>query len=368
MKRWAAFLALSAMMAVAVVPACSDSDSGVSADELQPIVDEWAERHAVSDMAVSVRSPSGAFTSVGYSTGDETPDDSSLWMIGSITKTLTAATVLLLVEDGTLELDVPIERWLPDFRRADEITLRMLLSHTAGIANDIGPVPDEFVPAALDMFREPTTVAENLEVAENSVGDVDLPAQFSYSNPGYVVVGAVIEAATGEALADLQRARIVEPLGLENTYLAWSEPVAEPMVPGELGLPDGMRVPLGSEFVPAQATWTWAAGGVVSSAGDTAAFFGALFDDLLGPESVEAMKTGLGIVATRWPDDKDGWFHRGGAFGYLAAAGVSEDGWSVAVLSNRFDVANMLSYQEEGIDPDPVELIGELMAHVTAEG
>ncbi len=184
--------------AIIVIAACGDGDdtepaspttvvesaTTVADEELPPIIDEWAERHAVSDLAVSVRSPSGSLTSVSFSTRDEAPSDSSLWMIGSVTKTMMAATVLLLVEDGTLDLDEPIERWLPEFPRADEITLRMLLSHTAGMAAWGGPVPDSFEPAELEMFLEPIPVGDNLATAVRSVGDEDLPAAYAYSNPG----------------------------------------------------------------------------------------------------------------------------------------------------------------------------------------
>ena len=174
MRRTTAIVALSAAL---LVSACSDSGSSISSEELQPIIDDWAERHAVSDVAVSVRSPSGSFTSAGFSTGVEVPDDSSLFPVGSIGKTITAATVLLLVEDGILDLDEPIEAWLPDFPRADEITLRMLLSHTAGMACLDHPIPDRFDdPTALNIFLERFSVAELLETARNLVGDAELPA------------------------------------------------------------------------------------------------------------------------------------------------------------------------------------------------
>jgi CubicO group peptidase (beta-lactamase class C family) len=354
-----AIAATWAIAAALVVSACSDSGSSVTTEELQPIVDEWAERHTVSDLAVSVRSPSGSFTSVGYSTGDEVPNSSSLWMTGSITKTITAATVLLLVEDGTLDLDEPIVRWLPEFPRAGEITLRMLLSHTAGIAAFSPAVPDEFTFAELAVFLEPVTVADNLAIAKDSIGDMSLPAAYQYSNPGYWVVGAVIEAATGEPVADVIRAQIFEPLGMDGTYAAWSEPVEGDVVPGELELPDGMRVPVESEFVPSMASRGWVAGGGVSCARDMAAFFGALFDDLLAPESVEIMKTGLGIVPISFAGGQDGWHHGGEVLGYVSMAGVNADGWAVAVYTNRDKVV--------GAGPDPTELLSEVMAYIGTE-
>lgn len=367
MRRLIAIVATLAIAAALVVSACSDSGSSISSDELQPIIDDWAERHTVSDLAVSVRSPSGSFTSAGFSAANEVPDDSSLFPVGSIGKTITAATVLLLAEDDILDLDEPIETWLPDFPRADEITLRMLLSHTAGMAFLDHPIPDSFDdPTALNIYLERFSVAELMKTARNSVGDAELPAGHLYSNPGYWVVGAVIEAATGEPVDDVLRNRVLEPLGMEDTYLAYSEPVDGPVVPGELELPNGMRFPVGSEFIPGLATWAWASGGAVSSAGDMATLFGAVFDDLLTPESVEAMKTGFGLDTAIWPDGKDGWYKLGGLLGYTSSAGVNEDGWSVAVLTNRFNVEAILTWMEGGW-ADPTELVGEVLAHVTAE-
>jgi CubicO group peptidase (beta-lactamase class C family) len=319
----------------------------------------------MSDLAVSVISPSGSVTSLGYSAEGETPDESSLFVIGSLGKPIVAATTLLLVEDGLLDLDEPIERWLPEFPRADEITLRQLLSHTAGMANPIhAGARDQATFAA---YGEPIPVADLLAEAANSVGDGDLPAAHSYSNPGYFVVGAVIEAATGEPVADVLRARIFGPLGMAASYSAWSEPVDEPLVPGEVTFPDGTVIPLGSEVLPGMVTGSWVAGGMVSSARDVALFFSALFDDLLASASLEALKTphsssyGLGVRITTWPGGTTGWWHDGAIDGYGSAAGVTDEGWTVAVLSNHFDVA------AGGPDPNLIDLVGELVAQVAPE-
>ena len=175
----------------------------------------------------------------------------------------------------------------------------------------------------------------------------------------------MIEAAAGEPVGDVLRDRIVEPLGMEDTYFAWSEPVEEPVVPGELELPNGMRVPVGSEFIPSLATWGWTAGGAVSSARDQAIFFGALFDGLLAPESVDAMKTGLGVVTTSWPDGKEGWYHDGLVLGWVCAAGVNEAGWAVAVLTNRVVAEDLV--EGRSTSTDPTELVDELLGHLAAE-
>ena len=351
--------------------ACSSSNASEAVDPaaLQPIVDAWAEANDMSVLAVSVRSPSGSVTSVGYSAEGDTPDDRSLFITGSLGKTMMAATTLLLVEDGVLDLDEPIERWLPEFPRANEITLRQLLSHTAGLTDrrpesDLDPGPE-----SLERYEEGRTPAELLAEAANVVSEASLPAQHSYSTASFWAAGAVIESATGESLADVMQVRVFEPLGMDDSHLDWPGAIDQALVEGELTLPSGEVIPLGTEIIPDIMSAGWGPGGVLSSARDVAVFYGALFDDLLAPESVEAMTSttpesesyGLGIGTRRWAADTAGWGHGGATLGYSSEAGVTDDGWTVAVLTNHFDLAS------GGQMPDPNGLVGEVLRHVGGE-
>ncbi len=311
---------------------------------LQQVLDAWAERLEVSALAASVISPEGAITSVGASFEGEAPADSAQFLIGSIGKTMLAATTLLLVEDGVLDLDEPIERWLPEFPRADELTLRLLLWHRAGLAVRDLATGVEPGPAALARFEEIMTPAELLAIAASEVGDLPLPAPFAYSNPGYVVVGGVIEAATGQPLAEVMQTRIFDPLAMADTSLAWPDEV-DRLLPGEMALSKELVVRLSLEAARGAVSQTWASGGQVSTTRDVATFFGSIFDGLLSAAWVEAMTdalggVGLGIEAQRWPERGTGWGHAGGGVtGHTCAAGVTDDGWSATVCMNRFDVA-----------------------------
>lgn len=337
-------------------------------EDLQPIVDSWAERNDVNVLAVSVISPPGAVTSMGYSSDGDTPSETSLFIIASLSKPMMAATTLLLVEEGVLGLDEPIESWLPQFPRADEITLRQLLADTAGLQD--APLSSSPIgPAALAEYERTRTKAELLVEAADVVSDESLPAPYRYSNAGFWVVGAVIESAVGQSLAEVMRAKIFEPLGMTDTYVAWPDAVDNQLVEGELVLPNGQTIPLGTEIIPAIMSGGWGAGGVLSSTRDVATFYHAVFDSLLAPASIEAMQTttpgsgdyGLGIDTEQFTAEAEGWGTAGAIIGYTAAAGITDDGWSVAVLTNHLDVAS------GGREPSPMDLVAELLLHINTE-
>ncbi|MDH3683230.1 MAG: beta-lactamase family protein [Acidimicrobiia bacterium] len=323
----------------------------------------------MSALAVSVISPTGSVTSVEHSAEGETPTDRTLFLTGSLGKTMMAATTLLLAEEGVLDLDEPIERWLPEFPRADEISLRQLLSHTAGLqeqreGTDISPGPE-----ALAALQETKTQTELLAEAASAVGDGSLPASHRYSNAGYWVVATIIESATGESLNDVLRGHVFEPLGMADTYAEWSATIDQDIVGGELTLPDGEKWPLGTEHLPAVMSRQSGAGDFLSSSRDVATFYRAMLRDLMAPASVEAMTTipagsdyGLGISMREWQGGITGWGHDGLTDGYSVAAGLA-DGWTVAVLTNQVDLADA-----NGSHKQARARIGEVLAHINANG
>jgi CubicO group peptidase (beta-lactamase class C family) len=131
-------------------------------------------------------------------TADSLPDpvtEATLFDLASLTKPFLAATLLRLVEEGILQLDEPVATWLSTFRAPgrDRVTLRRLLTHTSGL------------PAILPTGHDPLTTP--LVRAEG----------FEYSCVGFIVAGLLAEHATGAALADLMRDRILGPLGLSET-------------------------------------------------------------------------------------------------------------------------------------------------------
>jgi CubicO group peptidase (beta-lactamase class C family) len=164
-----------------------------------------------------------------------------------------------LVEEGALALDDTIDTWFPDQPNADKITVRMLLSHTSGLANAILPSnerdakwAEEWAP--LDFVAEAN---RNGPLAEPGTDIAH------YSNAGYFLLGLIIEAVTGESWEQEVRSRINEPLGLDHTAFADDEGIRRTIVEGYFRTPDGYVSSL--DVSNLHASTAWAAGGVMSS-------------------------------------------------------------------------------------------------------
>ncbi|WP_086820610.1 serine hydrolase [Allokutzneria sp. NRRL B-24872] len=130
--------------------------------------------------------------------------------VGSVTKACTAAVALALAEEQDLELDEPVSEYLPELGRDTAfgaVTTRQLLSHTAGLPSDATDT------SASSPRRHVLTACRTLTpVGEPNEG-------FSYSNIGYVVVGAVVEAVTGMSWRESVDAVLGKPLGLDLAYV-----------------------------------------------------------------------------------------------------------------------------------------------------
>lgn len=223
----------------------------------------------------------GTITEVadGTTTTDpsSTPVDLDVaWNIGSVTKTFVAVVALQLADEGKIDLDAGIDRFLPDLAGADRITPRQLLQHTSGL----GEYNDK--PAVLNDAHRLWTPAEMIAVAE-SAGRVDEPGgPHHYSNTNYVVLGEIIEMVTGHSWIDEVRTRIVEPLGMTNTSMLGGElPVGYKSV-------DGSFVDSTTSMDPSLAG---PAGGLQSTGRDLLKFAAALaHGTLLSPASQTAMQ------------------------------------------------------------------------------
>ena len=204
--------------------------------------------------------------------------------IGSNTKTMVAVVVLQLVEEGRLSLDDTVEQWKPGLVEAgDRITVEDLLSHRSGLFDTINhrgspgwdvDLTDAHLRALLDhrLTDPPGTTSR-------------------YSNSNYWVLGKIIEAATSRPLGRELQQRVFDPAGMETAALATD-------------LDRERRMPRGydeddHDITPGDVSGAWAAGGVVATAEDLAAFYRALFSNqLISQESVDDMTTPRGAFPT----------------------------------------------------------------------
>jgi D-alanyl-D-alanine carboxypeptidase len=132
------------------------------------------------------------------------------YCIGSISKQFAATVLVMLAEEGQLSLDDKVGKFLPELTWADEITVRQLLSHTAGIRDYW---PQDYVPAS--MLQPITTQALMGQRARQPL-DFEPGTRYQYSNTGYVVAGAIAERASGRPLIDLLRERIFTRLEMTS--------------------------------------------------------------------------------------------------------------------------------------------------------
>lgn len=138
-------------------------------------------------------------------------DTETVFQIGSITKVWTAALIMQLVDEGVVDLDATVRRYLPDFAVSDEsasaqITVRQLLSHTAGFSGD----------GDVDTGRGDDAI-EKLMPFLSSCRQLFAPGEmFSYNNAGYSVLGRIIEVLRGMPYNAALRRYLIEPLGLRD--------------------------------------------------------------------------------------------------------------------------------------------------------
>lgn len=128
--------------------------------------------------------------------------------IGSLTKQFTAMMILQLVEQKVIELDATINTYISDYPRAggNEITIHHLLTHSSGIPR-----------FRLKNYRDPYTPQELLALWDDSGLDFRPGSQFTYSNPGYFLLGVIIERVTKKSYEQVLQERILGPLGMKNS-------------------------------------------------------------------------------------------------------------------------------------------------------
>lgn len=132
------------------------------------------------------------------------------YAVGSISKQFTAAALLLAQEQGNVSIDDPVGKYFPDLTRANEITIRELLSHTSGY-EDYAP-QDYIIPA----WTKPTTPEAIMDNWAKKPLNFDPGTKWQYSNTNYVVAGAILEKVTGQKLVAFLQDHIFGPLGMAS--------------------------------------------------------------------------------------------------------------------------------------------------------
>ena len=209
------------------------------------------------------------------------PDDS--FNLDSMVKMMTATIVMKLVESGRLGLDDPIAKYLPESLMAglhvcegrdysDEITVRHLLSHSSGLADDWAD-PSFLNLIIEDQERRWTPEATVEYIKKNCTPHFPPGDGFQYSDPGYNLLGLVIERRTGRPLHQVFRELLLAPCGMNHTYRP-SHEAPRPSLPGR-GPSERFLDDMECTLVPAVLTADWAGGGMISTTEDVNRFLRA---------------------------------------------------------------------------------------------
>ncbi|HYB10522.1 MAG TPA: serine hydrolase domain-containing protein [Alphaproteobacteria bacterium] len=189
----------------------------------------------------------------------------------SIGKTFIAAIVLELADEGLLNLDDKLSRYLPKVPNAERVTLRQLLNHTSGYDDYI---TDDFLDTVHAHSAKAWTLSELLDYVPSQL--LEAPGtRYDYSNTNYLLLSLVVQNVTGHSVVAEIRRHFLEPLGLTHTWFASEERVpADKLAHGysELG-DDGSRVDVTDDPWPLGG----ADGGMVTNAGDLVIWARTLF-------------------------------------------------------------------------------------------
>ena len=223
-------------------------------------------------------------------TAETTASRDRIYCIASVSKMYSSLAIMQLVDEGKIELDTSVTKYLPDFKMNDErykdITVRMLMNHTSGIP--LGLSINHYLYEDVDSF-----IHDNVFDIVSGLRFKADPGEYAcYNNMGFSLMEHIIENVTGMSFTDYVRNNIASKIGADNTGTAWS------LYAGDAG---DTRVSLYRGSLPVKYPYEMAAGtgGIYATASDVANFGSAFFtgNDILLSDNAKTQ------MSTRWNDD-----------------------------------------------------------------
>lgn len=309
----------------------SSEEAAVIIEKYRDTIQKQIRKQGITGLAITLVSDEEVLWSEGFGCTDRTCQtqvtEDTPFGIGSMSKSMTATAILLAVEDGLVDLDQPISTYLPDFtvhsifddRPQDLITLRMLLSHTAGFTQE-APVGNNNEPDPGTWDAHITSISDTWLIFPVGQG-------YSYSNLGIDLAGHILEQQAGMPFQHYLKTRLFEPLGMINSTFDPEE--IERQATRAIGQSGIYRqIPPLIPMMPA--------GGAFASADDLASYLQFHINQgsykgqtLLDPQLIdlmyrphfqasEANSYGLGLYYSQGRYDARTLRHNGGGFGFMS--------------------------------------------------
>jgi CubicO group peptidase (beta-lactamase class C family) len=325
----------------------SDKREKETLDGLRELMDKKAAEDTFAGAVIVAKDGVPIFAETRGLADRETGEPNTLdtkFRIASMGKMFTAVSTMKLVEDGKINLDDTLDKYLPDYPNNDvasKVTIRQLLNHTSGLGDIF---TDEY-------YKDPSKFKETADYikanADNPLG-AEPGTKFAYSNYGYVLLGAIIEKASGQPYESFLKEKIFDPLGMKDTGMRPEHEHVEGRSKGytsETQAKDeasaGPPYKSNEDTLPYKPT---SAGGSYSTANDLLKFANALKDNkLISEETKKLMITptqkdnpfAYGSIERENNDGEKSYGHAGGAEGMSSDLQIFEkSGYAVISLSN----------------------------------
>lgn len=336
-RRW---VGLSFVLACVLGAACAPAeDQSVLA--ARALLDSVMEANSIPGLSVAVGRGSQVIWSEGFGYSDLTHDvmvtPLTKFRVGSVSKPITAAAIAVLLEEGALNLDVPVQTYVPSFpEKRWPVTTRLLAGHLGGIRHYQG---DE----NFSSVRYPT-VLSGLTIFQDDPLINEPGTEYSYSSYAWNLISAVVEGASGEAFLDYMDRVVFAPLGMEHTVAGHTDSIIPNRTRFYVLSDDGDV--LNAPYV--DNSYKWAGGGFLSTPEDLLRFAnGHLGPGFLQAETLELLftsqttrdgtETGYGVG---WSSSSNAHgerivSHGGGSVGGRTMLTINRDtGVIVAIVAN----------------------------------
>lgn len=262
-------------------------------------------------------------------------DSNTVFQIGSVTKTFTATMIMMLQEQGKLNIKDKLNKYFPDYPDGDKITIENLLTHTSGIFNYTEDTTFSIVAMTQHQDRKAM-----MQVFKDKMTGMEPGTKFYYSNSNYLLLGYIIEDITGKSYYNALRGMILQPLGMKNTGCNFAGLKSKNKAVGYFSIDDGK----GDNAPVIDSSVSYAAGCIYTTVSDLNKWANAIHKKQLLTEedwtkvtTVYKQNYGYGwMIGEAMGKKSIG--HNGGIHGFISNMFLMPDDASTVILiSNKMD-------------------------------